>query len=225
MGENKIITPIKDMIMTKYTNNNTQIIHKAELKDQVLSKEAIEDLQKALEVLRKGGIILYPTDTVWGLGCDATNEEAVEKIYKIKHRADSKALITLVDSEAKVEFYVRQVPSVAWSVIEMSNRPTTIIYDNARNLAPNLLAEDGSVGIRITKETFSKQLCFRFRKAIVSTSANISGKPTAQNFSEISEDIRKAVDYTVKYCQNENKKAQPSSIIKLGAHGEVKIIR
>lgn len=200
-------------------------IEKKVQKVSPLPKEAQEDIRKAIETMRKGGVILYPTDTVWGLGCDATNEEAVRKVYAIKHREDCKALITLVDSEPKLNFYIRQVPAIAWDLIELSTHPTTIIYDNARNLAPNLIAEDGSAGIRITQEQFSRELCFRFHQAIVSTSANISGEPTPQNFSEISEEIKQAVDYTVQYRQNEKSKAQPSSIIKLGAHGEVKIIR
>jgi len=184
-----------------------------------------EDIRNAVEVMNRGGVILYPTDTVWGLGCDATNEEAVKKIYEIKRRIDSKALITLVDSEAKVEFYVREVPQVAWDIIEMNTKPTTVIFDGARNLAPNLLAEDGSVGIRITSEPFSKELCLRFKRAIVSTSANISGEPAPQNFDEISQEIRQVVDYIVEYRQNDHSKAKPSTIIKLGPRGEVKIIR
>ena len=186
---------------------------------------AAEDIRNAVETLKQGGVILYPTDTIWGLGCDATNEDAVSRIYAIKKRSDSKALITLVDSEAKVQFYVRSVPVVAWDIIEMSTKPTTIIYDGARNLAPNLLADDGSVGIRITDEAFSKQLCQRFRKAIVSTSANISGQPAPQNFSEIPEDILKQVDYIVKYRQADKTKSTASSIIKLGNHNEIKVIR
>ena len=138
--------------------------------------EAIrQDVKKACEVMQKGGIILYPTDTIWGIGCDATNAEAVKRVYDIKKRADSKAMLVLVDSSVKVDFYVRDVPAVAWDLIDYATKPLTIIYDGARNLAENLLAEDGSVGIRVTGEAFSKELCFRFRKAIVSTSANISG--------------------------------------------------
>lgn len=190
-----------------------------------LPQFALEDIKRAIEVMHNGGVILYPTDTIWGLGCDATNEEAVKKVYKIKHRSDSKALIALVDSEAKVQFYVREIPDVAWDIVEMSTKPTTIIYDNARNLAPNLIAEDGSVGIRITDEAFSKMLCMRFKKAIVSTSANISGQPAPQNYSEISEEIRNNVDFIVNYRQDETCKSKASSIIKLGAHGDVKIIR
>ena len=140
-----------------------------------------EDIQKAVEVMRKGGIIIYPTDTVWGIGCDATNPEAVAKIYKIKHRDDSKALVCLVDSDARLQRYVRNVPDVAWQLIDAVVKPTTLILDEAVNLAPNLIGEDGSIGIRITNEPFSKELCYRFQKAIVSTSANISGEPAAQN--------------------------------------------
>ena len=176
-------------------------------------------------VMQKGGIILYPTDTIWGIGCDATNAEAVKRVYDIKKRADSKAMLVLVDSSVKVDFYVRDVPAVAWDLIDYATKPLTIIYDGARNLAENLLAEDGSVGIRVTGEAFSKELCFRFRKAIVSTSANISGQPSPANFSEISEEIKQAVDYIVGYRQDEVGHPKPSGIIKLGKGGEVKIIR
>ena len=184
-----------------------------------------DEIKKACEVLQKGGVILYPTDTVWGIGCDATNEEAVRRVYEIKKRADSKAMLVLVDSPVKVDFYVKDVPVVAWDLIEMATRPLTIIYDGARNLAPNLIAEDGSVGIRVTNEEFSRQLCFRFRKAIVSTSANISGEPAAAVFSEISGEILNAVDYVVDYRREETGHPKPSSIIRLGAGGVVKIIR
>ncbi len=184
-----------------------------------------EEIKKAIEVMRNGGVILYPTDTIWGIGCDATNEEAVKKVYEIKKRADSKALICLVDSEAKIDFYVKDVPPVAWDLIELSTKPLTVIYDGARNLAPNLLAEDGSVGIRVTNEEFSKQLCFRFRKAVVSTSANISGEPSPKSFTDISDEIKNAVDYIVGVRQNEKGGVKPSSIIKLGAGGVVQVIR
>lgn len=184
-----------------------------------------EDIRKACEVLQKGGVILYPTDTVWGIGCDATNEEAVKRVYAIKQRVDSKAMLVLVDSDVKVDYYVQDVPEVAWDLIEYATKPLTIIYDGARNLAPNLLAEDGSVGIRVTSEEFSKQLCFRFRKAIVSTSANISGQPSPACFSEIQDEIKESVDYIVGYRQDEPAGAKPSSILKLGKGGVVKIIR
>lgn len=155
--------------------------------------------------MREGGIILYPTDTIWGIGCDATNPEAVKRVYEIKQRADSKALLVLVDSAVKVDFYVNEVPDVAWDLIELATRPLTIIYSGARNLASNLLAEDGSVGIRVTSELFSQQLCRQFRKAIVSTSANVSGSPSPHNFSEISDEIKQAVDYIVNYRRDEQK--------------------
>lgn len=184
-----------------------------------------EDIKQAVEVMRQGGLILYPTDTIWGIGCDATNEEAVRKVYEIKQREDSKALICLVDSDNRLQRYVKDVPNVAWDLIEYATKPLTIIFDGARNLAPNLLAEDGSVGIRVTREEFSRQLCYRFQKAIVSTSANISGQPSPANFSEISDEIKNSVDYIVHSRQREKTKAAPSSIIKLGADGEVKIIR
>ena len=184
-----------------------------------------EEIKKACEVLQKGGVILYPTDTVWGIGCDATNEEAVKRVYEIKRRADSKAMLVLVDSDVKVDFYVKDVPEVAWDLIQYATKPLTVIYDNARNLAPNLIGEDGSVGIRVTSEEFSKQLCFRFRKAIVSTSANISGEPAPTSFGEIQDEIKQAVDYIVGYRQDEPAGAKPSSILKLGKGGVIKIIR
>lgn len=188
-------------------------------------REYREDISKAIEVMNRGGVILYPTDTIWGLGCDATNEEAVKRIYEIKRRNDAKALITLVDSEAKIDFYVREVPEVAWQLIDVAERPLTIIYDGARNLAPNLLAEDGSAGIRITKEEFSRNLCIRMRRAIVSTSANISGEPSPKCFADISPEILKAVDYVCTSRRNETHNPPASNIIKLGVGGEVKVIR
>ena len=156
-----------------------------------------DDIKKAVECMRKGGVILYPTDTVWGIGCDATNAEAVKRVYEIKQREDSKALICLVDSDARMQRYFRNVPDVAWQLIDSLKeatdaKPTTLILDGAINLAPNLIAEDGSLGIRITNEPFSKELCFRFQKAIVSTSANISGEPAAQNYCDIDPRILEA---------------------------------
>ncbi|MBO4563826.1 MAG: threonylcarbamoyl-AMP synthase [Bacteroidaceae bacterium] len=184
-----------------------------------------DEIKKAVEVMRQGGVILYPTDTVWGIGCDATNPEAVKRVYEIKRRDDSKALICLVDSDARLSRYVRNVADVTWDMIEMAEKPLTIIFDQAVGLAPNLLAEDGSVGMRITKEEFSKELCFRFQKPIVSTSANISGEPTAQTFDEISDDIKNAVDYVVRYNRQCKEKHKPSSIIKIDANGKFQIIR
>ena len=184
-----------------------------------------QDIRNAVEVLRKGGVILYPTDTVWGLGCDATNQDAVARIYRIKQRDDSEALICLVDSDARLQRYVRQVPDVGWQLIDCIDKPTTLILDGAVNLAPNLIAADGSIGIRITKEPFSHELCYRFQKAIVSTSANISGEPAAQNYRDIDPRLLEQVDYVCFSRRQEHKPHQPSSIIKLGMDGEVKIIR
>ena len=172
-----------------------------------------------------GGLILYPTDTIWGIGCDATNEEAVRRVYELKRRSDHKAMLLLMDSSAKLNYYVQEVPDVAWDLIELADSPLTVIYSGARNVAPNLLAEDGSVGIRITQEEFSRKLCERFRKPLVSTSANVSGEPSPANFSEISPTIKAGVDYIVRYRQDDLSKAAPSHIIKLGAGGLVKIIR
>ena len=188
-----------------------------------------EDIKQAVETMRKGGVILYPTDTVWGIGCDATNAEAVKRVYAIKQRDDSKALICLVDSDARMQRYFRNVPDVAWQLIDglkdSDARPTTLILDGAINLAENLIAEDGSVGMRITNEPFSKELCYRFQKAIVSTSANISGKPAAQNYCDIDPQIIDAVDYVCWSRRQEHKPHTPSSIIKLKENGEVTIIR
>ena len=184
-----------------------------------------EDIRQAVEVLRRGGVVLYPTDTIWGIGCDATNEAAVRRVYEIKQRDDSKALICLVDSDARLQRYVRNVPEVAWQLIDCIDKPTTLILDGAVNLAPNLIAEDGSIGIRITQEPFSKELCYRFQKAIVSTSANISGCQAAQNYRDIDPRIIEQVDYVCWSRRQEHKPHQPSSIIKLQADGVVKIIR
>jgi len=188
-----------------------------------------QDIKNAVETMRRGGVILYPTDTVWGIGCDATNAEAVKRVYEIKQRDDSKALICLVDSDARMQRYFRQVPDVAWQLIDSLQggdaKPTTLILDGAVNLAPNLIAEDGSVGMRITNEPFSKELCYRFQKAIVSTSANISGEPAAQNYGDIDPRIIEAVDYVCWSRRQEHKPHTPSSIIKLKENGEVTIIR
>ncbi|MBQ4412557.1 MAG: threonylcarbamoyl-AMP synthase [Prevotella sp.] len=189
-----------------------------------------DDIRQAIETMRKGGVILYPTDTVWGIGCDATNAEAVKRVYEIKQREDSKALICLVDSDARMQRYFRNVPDVAWQLIDSLKeatdaKPTTLILDGAINLAPNLIAEDGSLGIRITNEPFSKELCFRFQKAIVSTSANISGEPAAQNYCDIDPRILEAVDYVCWSRRQEHKPHTPSSIIKLKENGEVTVIR
>lgn len=184
-----------------------------------------EDIKAALEVLQKGGVILYPTDTIWGLGCDATNEEAVKRIYGIKKRDDSKSMLVLMENAALLERYVEEVPEIAYDLIELTDKPLTIIYDGARSLAKNLIAEDGSIGIRITSEAFSAELIRRFKRPVVSTSANVSGQASPANFDEIAQQIIDAVDYVVKYRQDDRNKAVPSSIMKLGRGGEIKIIR
>ncbi len=187
-----------------------------------------EDVKKAVECMRKGGVILYPTDTVWGIGCDATNSEAVAKVYKIKQRDDSKALICLVDSDVRLQRYFRNIPNVAWQLfdsISESAKPTTVILDDANGVANNLVAEDGSLAVRITKEKFSHELCYRMQKPIVSTSANISGEETAQNYGDIDPKILEAVDYVCWTRRQEHLPHTPSSIVKLEKDGAVTIIR
>ena len=199
------------------------------------------DLEEAVRVLRAGGVIVYPTDTVWGIGCDATNEEAVRRVYALKRRADSKSMLVLLDAPGKLQGYVEEVPEMAWELLECTSplqltlqrgrentehiRPLTIIYPRGKNLAKNLLAEDGSVGIRITQEPFSKALCERLRRPIVSTSANISGEPAAKTFRQISEAVLERADYICLYRRDDEEEKAPSSIIKVGLHNEIEIIR
>ena len=203
-----------------------------------------EDLQAALRVLRQGGIIVYPTDTVWGIGCDATNPEAVARIYALKKREDSKSMLVLLDSAAKLNYYV-DVPESAELLLKSvceegfpsgkddsasqsdysPAKPLTIIYPNARHLAPNLIAEDGSVGIRITKEPFSNALCAQLKRPIVSTSANISGEPTARYFKEIVRPILDFTDYVCLFRRDDETPHEPSTIIKINADNSFKIIR
>ena len=186
-----------------------------------------EDLQQALKVLREGGVIIYPTDTVWGIGCDATNASAVSRVYEIKRRVDSKAMLVLLDGAGKLQGYMDKVPETAWMLLEASEdqRPMTIIYPRAKNLASNLLAEDGSVGIRITQELFSKALCEQLRCPIVSTSVNISGEPAAKIYDEIAPELLRAVDYVCYYRREDKSMAKPSSIIKIDEKERITIIR
>jgi L-threonylcarbamoyladenylate synthase len=184
-----------------------------------------EDIANALKTLREGGVILYPTDTIWGLGCDATNNDAVEKIFRIKSRNDSKSLIVLVDSESMLSRYVKVIPDIALSIIEVSETPVTIIYPDGKNLAPSVLAEDGTVGIRICREEFCNRLIERFRKPIVSTSANITGEASPANFKEIPDSIISAADYTVHYHREKRQRCRPSPVIKIEVNGVIKIIR
>lgn len=188
-------------------------------------KEIAEDIRQAVQTLRQGGLILYPTDTIWGIGCDASNADAVRRVYELKQRQDSKALICLVDNPNRVQRYFRQVPDVAWDLIDFAERPLTLILDGAVGVPDSLVAEDGSLGIRVTKENISHELCFRFQKAVVSTSANISGEPSPANFSEIDPRIVAGVDYVMKSRQNDTSKAKPSQIIKLKADGQVTVLR
>lgn len=182
------------------------------------------DLKKAVDVLRNGGVILYPTDTIWGLGCDACNAEAVERIFKIKKRADSKSMLSLVASDGMLQQFVTEVPDAAWQLIDTAVNPLTIIYDNPRGIAENLKAEDGSAGFRITSETYSRGLCQRLRHPVVSTSANISGKPAPKHFSDIDPEILNAVDYVAEYGRN-NINSSPSNIIKVTDSNVISIIR
>ena len=184
-----------------------------------------EEINKALEILKNGGVILYPTDTVWGLGCDATNLEAVSKVNEIKGRSADKSLIVLLDTDNKLQSYVNNIPEVAYELIEYTEKPLTVIFSNAKNLATNVINADGSVGIRIPRHDFCQQLIQRFRKPIVSTSANISGKPTPKFFDEISDDVKEAVDYIVDLEQEDRTPKQPSTIVKLGSGGQFEFIR
>ena len=199
------------------------------------------DLEEGVRVLRMGGVIVDPTDTGWGSGCYATNEEAVRKVYALKRREDCKSMLVLLDAPGKLQGYVEEVPEIAWELLECSAplqlplqrgreytehiRPLTIIYPRGKNLAKNLIAEDGSVGIRITQEPFSKALCERLRRPIVSTSANISGEPAAKTFRQISEEVLQHADYVCLFRRDDEEEKQPSSIIKLGLHNEIQIIR
>lgn len=184
-----------------------------------------EDIKEAVAVLKRGGVILYPTDTVWGLGCDATNPEAVKKIYELKRRAESKSMLVLVDSEAMLDRTVKDIPEVTWELIEAAVDPLTIIFDHPVGVAPNLLAEDGSLGIRITSERYSRELCRRLRRPVVSTSANISGEKAPAVFAEISDEVKKGCDYIAEYRRDDNAPHKPSNIIKLGDGGLIKVIR
>ena len=188
-------------------------------------KQMDADITQCLKVLSAGGLILYPTDTVWGIGCDATNAEAVKRVYQLKQRDDSKALIVLIDSADHLDHYVVDVPMIARELIDVAVKPLTIIYEGAYNLAPNVLGKEDSVGIRIPNDEFCHRLCERYGKPIVSTSANVSGQPTAKTFADIDNAIVKGVDYAVQHRRNDNKSHQPSNIILLSRDGTFKIIR
>ncbi len=181
-------------------------------------------IQKALSVLKDGGLILYPTDTVWGIGCDATNSEAVAKVYDLKQRENSKALICLVANDAMLERHLTSVPDIAYDILDIATKPTTIVYDQPKGIAPNLIATDNSLAIRVTKNKFCSYLISAFKKPIVSTSANIAGEPTPRSFDEISTSIKDGVDY-IAMLEQESPSNAPSTIIKIGMDSTVKIIR
>lgn len=184
-----------------------------------------DEVNKAFEVLKNGGLILYPTDTIWGIGCDATNAEAVEKVFKLKGRAEEKSLIILLDTDNKLQSYVKEVPEIAYDLIEYAENPLTIIYSGAKNLAPNVIAKDGSIGIRVVKHAFCEQLLQRFRKPVISTSANISGEPSPSGFNDISEQIIEGVDYVINLEQDDNSERKSSTIMKLEPGGLFTFIR
>jgi len=183
------------------------------------------DIREAVKILKKGGIILYPTDTIWGIGCDPGNEEAIQRIFELKKRQDSRSMLVLASDLSMLERYVNEVPEAAYQLLDVADSPLTIIYPRARFVHPSLLAEDGSLGIRIPENEFAQALIIAFRKPIVSTSANISGEPSPSCFAEISREIIRGVDYVVKYRQQDTRPAQSSSIIKLDDKGRITIIR
>jgi L-threonylcarbamoyladenylate synthase len=193
---------------------------------QIQPNEALlQEVQNAVDVLKKGGIILYPTDTVWGIGCDAINAEAIDKIYKLKQRAESKSMLVLVDNFNRIGKYIREVPMLANDLVELAESPLTIIYPDAINLPENLIADDGSIGIRVCRHAFCQQLIYRLGRPIVSTSANISGTNSPKRLNEVSKEISEQVDFIVNQKFEGHPTLRPSSIIKLGVKGEVEVIR
>jgi L-threonylcarbamoyladenylate synthase len=183
------------------------------------------EINNTFEHLKKGHIILYPTDTIWGIGCDVSNSAAVKKIYEIKKRADHKAMIILISEIGQLHDYVQKIPEIAWDMVDFAEKPLTVIYPKGKNVAPELLGEDGSIAIRLVRDEFCKKLISKFRKGIVSTSANISGEPSPASFKDISPEILSAVDYVVNWRQQENSGSKPSTIVKLGLDGEINFIR
>lgn len=184
-----------------------------------------QEIKNSIEILKKGGIILYPTDTIWGIGCDATNPEAVAKIYQIKQREDSKSMLVLIDKAGRIPSYVSEMPELAWDIVELADKPLTIIYPKGKNLAKNLLASDGSIGIRVVNHEFCNKLIYRFGKPIVSTSANISGESSPKSFYDIDNKIKNKVDHIVSKEFDNQLSDKPSGIIMLGVNGEIKVIR
>lgn len=183
------------------------------------------DINKAIETLKDGGLILYPTDTIWGIGCDATNSEAVERVFALKGREQHKSFIILLHNDNQLASYANDIPDVAYELIEYTEKPLTIVYSNAKNLAPNIIASDGSIGIRIVRHPFCEQLLKRFRKPIVSTSANISGAPSPTCFAEIAEEVKRGVDYSVEYGRSEKGSGKSSTVMRLDSSGAFKFLR
>lgn len=183
------------------------------------------DIKNCIDTLERGGLILYPTDTIWGIGCDSTNDGAIEKIFSLKKRADSKAMIILVADEKEIYNYVENPDKKIFEYLSSTEKPTTVIYQHAKNISPKVISSDGTIGIRIAKDNFCKALISQFKKPIVSTSANISGEPSPKNFNDISDAIKNGVDYIVQHRQNDLTPSQPSSIIKLNEEGNIEIIR
>jgi L-threonylcarbamoyladenylate synthase len=184
-----------------------------------------DEVNKALKVVQDGGIILYPTDTIWGIGCDATNTDAVKKIFALKQRDESKSMIILLDIDNKLQSYIGEVPDIAYDLIEYAEHPLTLVMPGAKNISPSLIAEDGSVGVRVTSHPFCQQLIQRLRKPLVSTSANISGRPSPEYFSQIDQDIIDGVDYVVDIDQHSTEIKKPSTIMRLDASGAFQFIR
>lgn len=216
------------MALKNKKNNDAPIVDKksSQPPSTITEKEDWRaDIREAVTVMRRGGVIAYPTDTIWGLGCDATNKAAVQRIFEVKQRKEGQAMIVLIDSPAKLQGLVKNIPEVAWSLIELSEKPLTIVFDDGRNVVPDILGTDGSLGIRVTKEAFSKELCFRMGRAVVSTSANMSGRPAPKCFEDIEPEILNSVDYVCFAQRDKRPDATASSILKLGKDGEVKVIR
>lgn len=184
-----------------------------------------EEVTRALKVVQEGGIILYPTDTIWGIGCDATNTEAIKKIYQLKQRDEAKSMIILLDTNHKLESYIQEVPSIAYDLIEYAENPLTLVMPGAKNVSPALISADGSVGVRVVKHDFCQQLIQRLRKPLVSTSANISGKSSPQNFGQVAQEVIDGVDYVVDLEQHDNERKNPSTIMRLQPDGRFEFIR
>ncbi len=184
-----------------------------------------EEIAKALKVVQDGGIILYPTDTIWGIGCDATNTEAIKKIFALKQRDEAKSMIILLDTHNKLESYIREVPAIAYELIEFAENPLTLVMPGAKNISPALISADGSIGVRVAKHDFCQQLIQRLRKPLVSTSANISGMPSPQNFGQIDQEIIDGVDYVVDLEQHSMERKNPSTIMRLQPDGRFEFLR